>query len=107
VGPRPPLGQLLRTMPSRLAAAPALTVVTDPVARVLLRGVRTRGSAGRGRTEYSGATALHRRSAAVTSWRGEGLGPLRDLHPPVRFGFGSAPRRPSITDLVTTVRIPR
>ena len=34
--------------------------VTDPVARILLRGVRTRGTAGNGRREYYGATDLHR-----------------------------------------------
>ncbi|HLT84261.1 MAG TPA: hypothetical protein VKZ83_08535 [Phototrophicaceae bacterium] len=107
VGARPPLGHVLRAVPPRLATAPVLTAVTDPVARVVLRGVRTRGSAGGGRTEYYGATGLHRLAGATTSWEGADLGGLRDLAPPVRFGFGSAPRRPSVTDIVTTVRLPR
>lgn len=107
VGRRPPLGWLLRAVPRRVAAAPALTLVSDPVARALLRGVRTRGSAGGGRTEHYGATALHRLAAARTRWEGTDLGPLHPLDPPVRFGFGSAPHHPSVTDLVTTVRVPR
>lgn len=106
VGGRPPLGHLLRLLPRPVATAPALTRVTDPAARVLLRGVRTRGSAGGGRTEYYGAHDLHRLAAAETRWDGADLGPLRPLEPPVRFGFGSSPRDPSVTDLVTTVRGP-
>ena len=106
VGGRPPLGRLLRAVPGRLAAAPGFTLLTDPVARMALGGVRTRGSAGGGRTEFYGATGLHRLVAAETRWQGEDLGPLRPLDPPVRFGFGSAPLRPSITDIVTTVRHP-
>ncbi len=107
IGGRPPLGRLLRAVPPRLAAAPALTAVTDPVARVVLRGVRTRGTAGGGRTEHYGATDLHRLAAARTHWQGADLGAIHPIDPPVRFGFGSAPRRPSVTDLVTTVRVPR
>ncbi|QDB80028.1 hypothetical protein FE251_12035 [Georgenia wutianyii] len=106
VGERPALGRVLRLVPRRLATAPALTRVTDPVARALLRGVRTRGSAGGGRTEHYGAHDLHRLVAAGTRWEGTDLGPLRPLDPPVRFGFGSAPRDPGITDLVTTIRLP-
>lgn len=104
LGPRASLGWLLRAVPRRLARTPALTHLTDPAARVCFRGVRTRGTAGAGRREYYGATDLHHVVAAETSWDGEDLGSLRPLTPPVRFGFGSAPRRPSVTDLVTTVR---
>ncbi|ROR72168.1 hypothetical protein [Bogoriella caseilytica] len=104
LGSRTVLGWLLRGVPRRLASAPAFTHLTDPVARVLFRGVRTRGTAGGGRQEYYGATDLRRLVSAATLWDGESLGPLRPLSPPVRFGFGSAPRRPSVTDLVTTVR---
>ncbi len=107
LGGRPPLGLALRALPGPLAGSPAFARVTDPVAQVLLRGVRTRGTAGNGRTETYGARDLHRIVAAATSWDGTDLGPLHDLDPPVRFGFGSAPRRPSVTDLVTTVRVPR
>ena len=60
VGRRQPLGWLLRLVPRRLAIAPAWAGFTDPVARRVLRGVRTRGSAGNGRREYYGATDLRR-----------------------------------------------
>lgn len=107
VGRRAALGWALRALPRGLASAPALGYVSDPVARVLLRGVRTRGSAGGGRTEHYGATDLHRVGEVSTRWEGADLGPLRPLEPPVRFGFGSSPSGPSVTDLVTTVRLPR
>lgn len=107
IGGRAPLGRLLRLVPRPAATMPAITRITDPVARVLLRGVRTRGTAGGGRTEHYGATDLHRLTATETRWQGSDLGPIGPLHPPVSFGFGSAPREPSITDLVTTVRLSR
>src|SRR5699024_6959280 len=44
LGRRTALGWLLRGIPRRVAASPLLSTVTDPVARVVLRGVRTRGS---------------------------------------------------------------
>jgi len=103
VGRRTALGRALRVLPAWLATSPRATALTDPVARVLLRGVRTRGSAGPGRVEHYGATDVHALVAAQTRWDGEPLGGLRDVDPPVRFGFGSAPRRPSVTDVVTTI----
>ncbi|KLN36712.1 hypothetical protein FB00_02325 [Cellulosimicrobium funkei] len=103
VGPRTSLGHVLRAVPRRVATSRHLTPLTDPVARVLLRGVRTRGSAGPGRVEHYGATDVHALVAAETTWDGEPLGDLRDVDPPVRFGFGSTPRRPSVTDVVTTI----
>lgn len=103
VGSRTSLGHVLRAVPRRAATSRHLTAITDPVARVLLRGVRTRGSAGPGRVEHYGATDVHALVAAETTWDGEPLGDLRDVDPPVRFGFGSTPRRPSVTDVVTTI----
>ena len=102
-GRRTPIGRVLRAAPSGLATSRHLTALTDPVARVMLRGVRTRGSAGPGRAEHYGATDVHALVAAETTWDGEPLGDLRDVDPPVRFGFGSTPRRPSVTDVVTTI----
>ena len=66
LGRRTALGWLLHGIPRGLAASPALSRVTDPVARVLLRGVRTRGTAGNGRREYYGATDV-RAVTAVTA----------------------------------------
>ncbi|GAA1994245.1 hypothetical protein GCM10009718_35090 [Isoptericola halotolerans] len=104
VGRRTALGRVLRLVPPRLAAAPQFALLSDPVARVLLRGVRTRGSAGNGRHETYGATDMHALSALRASWDGGDLGELADVDPPVRFGFGSTPRQPSLTQVVTTVR---
>lgn len=103
LGPRSGLGRLLRLVPRRLATAPGWAVVTDPVARVVLRGVRTRGTAGNGRREYYGATDLHRIASLAGTWSGEPLGSLAPVAPEPRFGFGSTPRNPSVTSLVTTV----
>jgi hypothetical protein len=104
VGRRTPLGRLLRLVPTLLATSPGWSRVTDPVARVGLRGVRTRGSAGRGRTEVYGATDLHRIDRLTGSWQGRPLGDLRPVAPEPGFGFGSTPSAPSVTTLVTTVR---
>jgi hypothetical protein len=102
-GGRMPLGRLLRSVPEPLATAPAFTVLTDPVARVLLRGVRTRGTARAGRRELYAATDLHRVTAMRGSFDGADLGTLAPVDPPCTFGFGSTPRTPSVTTLVTTI----
>ena len=79
--------------------------LTDPVARVVLRGVRTRGSAGNGRREYYGATDLRRVTDLAGSWQGTDLGGLAPVSPEPGFGFGSTPRRPSVTSIVTTIDV--
>lgn len=104
-GRRTALGRLLRLVPGRVATAPWFCTLTDPVARVVLRGVRTRGSAGDGRTEWYGATGARHVTAASGSLDGSWLGELADVDPPCRFGFSSTPRRPSVTDVVTTVQL--
>lgn len=98
-----PTGRLLRLVPRRVATSPAWCALTDPVARVVLRGVRTRGTAGQRRREWYGATSARAVTALHGSWRGEDLGTLAPVDPPCRFGFSSTPRRPSVTDVVTTV----
>jgi hypothetical protein len=104
-GRRPLLGWLLRLVPNRLATAPAWARLTDPVARVVLRGVRTRGTAGNSRAEYYGATDLHRVTHLAGTWRGTELGTLALVAPEPRFGFGSTPERPSVTSIVTTIDV--
>lgn len=106
LGTRPLLGRLLGLVPPRLAAAPSWTLLTDPVSRVVLRGVRTRGSAGGGRREFYGATDLRRIEAIEGTWEGRPLGVLGWVVPDPRFGFGSTPERPSVTAVVTTVQLP-
>jgi hypothetical protein len=80
--------------------------VTDPVARSLLRGVRTRGSAAHGRREVYGATDHRAVTHLSGSWRGVDLGTLAPVSPDPGFGFASTPERPSVTTLVTTVLDP-
>jgi hypothetical protein len=106
IGDRTPLGAALRAVPRRMAEAPLWCTVTDPVARVLLRGVRTRGTARGDRREWYGATDSHRIESISGSFDGSALGQLADVDPPCRFGFSSTPRRPSVTDVVTTVETP-
>jgi hypothetical protein len=102
-GRRTALGWLLRLVPPAVATAPAWAAAVDPFARLLLPGVRTAGTAGGGRREFYGARDVHTLAAAGGALDGRPLGHLADLAPPVRFGFGSAPRRPSIVRLRTTV----
>jgi hypothetical protein len=104
VGGRTLLGGLLGLVPRRLATSPRWLAVIDPAARMILKGVRTKGSAGGGRTEFYGAYGLHRIDCVFGTWRGTDLGTLTAVDPPVRFGFGSTPRRPVVTSLVTTIR---
>ncbi|MCW2791246.1 MAG: hypothetical protein JWO76_344 [Nocardioides sp.] len=103
VGRRTPLGALLRGVPGWVAETPAWCALTDPVARVLLRGVRTRGTAGNGRREWYGATDSRAVVALAGAFEGRELGALAPVDPPCRFGFSSTPRRPSVTTVVTTV----
>ena len=106
VGRRAPLGWLLRAQPRALATSVWWSHVTDPVARLVLPGVRTRGSAGGGRLETYGATDLHHVTGLRGDWRGTDLGELAPVAPEPGFGFGSTPRRPGVTSVVTTVEVP-
>lgn len=105
VGARTALGLALRVVPRRVAESPAWCTLTDPVARVVLRGVRTRGTAGNGRREWYGATDTRQVTALSGRFDGTDLGELADVDPPCRFGFSSTPRRPSVTDVLTTVDV--
>lgn len=104
VGRRTVLGRLLRAVPRRLATDPRWVGAIDVAARAVLPGVRTRGSAGGGRREYYAALDLHGLAAARVCWEGADQGGLAPVAPPVRFGFGSTPRSPSLTRIVTLVQ---
>jgi hypothetical protein len=104
VGGRPALGWLLRAVPSRLAAAPRWIAALDAIARRVLPGVRTVGTAGGGRTEYYGARDLHRVVDAAVTFEGREQGPLGPVRPPVHFGFGSTPTAPSLVRITTLIR---
>ncbi len=104
-GRRPPLGRLLRAVPPPLARTPVWVGLLDRPAR-LLTGLRTTGSAGNGRTEWYGVQDLHVVTALDATWDGEPLGALAAVRPPVTFGFGSVPPRPSLARVTTTVQLP-
>ncbi len=103
IGARTPLGHLLRLVPRPLATSPEWATLIDPVARIALRGVRTRGTAGPGRREFYGATDLRAVVRVSGELDGIPLGELAPVDPPCRFGFSSTPREPSVTTVVTTI----
>ncbi|MDN0197629.1 hypothetical protein [Streptomyces sp. S.PNR 29] len=96
-------GYLLCAVPGALARRPAWSALTDRPARLLLPGVRTRGSAGAGRREWYGARDLRAIRAVSAFFEGADLGAAAPVEPPVRFGFGSVPRKPGVTRVSTTV----
>ncbi len=104
VGRRTAVGWLLRAVPRRIATRPRWVAAIDVVARTVLPGVRTLGSAGSGRREFYAALDLHELTAARARWEGADQGALAPVSPPVRFGFGSTPRRPGLTRIVTLVQ---
>ncbi|WP_329538769.1 hypothetical protein [Streptomyces sp. NBC_01358] len=105
-GSRTALGLLLRTVPAPLARSRTWAAVCDVPAR-LLPGVRTLGRAGPDRREWYGARDLHRVRAATATLGARNLGGLAPVDPPVTFGFGSAPRVPSVVRVTSTVEIAR
>lgn len=107
LGSRTWLGRLLRLVPGALATSLGWAHVTGLVARLLLPGVRTVGTAGGGRIERYGARDVRRVLAVRARWEGADLGNLRPVRPAPRFGFSSTPASPSVVDVVTTVWAPR
>ncbi|MET7685424.1 hypothetical protein [Streptomyces sp. NPDC005423] len=104
-GRRRLLGLVLRAVPGALARRPAWSTVTDPLARLLLSGVRTRGSAAGGRREWYGAQDLLPVRSMSGAFASTDLGVLAPVEPPVRFGFGSTPPKPGVTRVTTTVAL--
>ncbi|MCD4533190.1 hypothetical protein LRP67_03735 [Nocardioides sp. cx-169] len=104
VGRRTWLGRVLRCVPRVVAEAPWFSLLTDPVARLVLSGVRTRGAARDGR-EWYGATDHHAVVSLSGAFDGRDLGALAVLDPAPRFGFSSTPRQPSLTSVVSTVEL--
>lgn len=103
LGTRTAVGWLLRPVPDRVGRARAFAHLADPVARRLLPGVRTVGSAGGGRREYYGAHDQHHVTSVAGTWEGTDLGGLAPVRPVPRFGFSSTPVAPSVTRVTTTV----
>jgi hypothetical protein len=105
VGRRGWLGLLLRGVPTTLARLPVWIAAVDAPARLVLPGVRTRGSAGGGRREWYGAQDLRPIVEITARLDGRDLGPLAPVSPPVRFGFGSTPRADALVRVTTTVEV--
>lgn len=103
VGARTGIGLLLAALPRPLARSRHFAAAVDPVARLLVPGVRTRGSAGADRREWYGAVGQWRVTEVGAAWDGVPCGDLLPTVPPVGFGFSSVPERPSVTALRTTI----
>ena len=103
-GRRQNVGRLLRTVPAPLRRSAGWARLCDPIARTVMPGVRTYGTAGNDRTEWYAARDAWAIESVTATWRGVDLGALAPVDPPVRFGFGSAPRTPTLTALTTYVR---
>jgi hypothetical protein len=102
-GRRTAVGALLRAVPRRVARSRTWCLLIDPAARLLRPGVRTIGTAGHGREERYCALDEHAVRTASVQWNGVDQGALAPIDPPVRFGFGSTPRRPSVVRVTTFV----
>lgn len=109
-GGRTGLGRLLRVVPRPLARARWWARLLDPVAARLRPGVHLIGTAGNGREERYCALDEHRVTGARVVLDGVDQGRLSAVDPPVRFGFGSTPTRPSrvrVTSVVGAATAPR
>ena len=98
------VGRLLPLVPGRVSRTLGWARAVDPLARLVMPGVRTHGTAGGGRIEWYAARGVRRIEGLSATWQGTDLGALAAVSPPVRFGFASAPRTPSFTRLTSYVR---
>ncbi|WP_028048434.1 hypothetical protein [Cellulomonas sp. URHD0024] len=105
IGARTAVGRLLALVPHHAPSAPLVAAAIDPVARVVLSGVRTRGTAGGGRREWYTAADQHTITAVRAVWGSSDLGGIAPVRPAVRFGFSSVPQTPSVTRLRTTIEM--
>jgi hypothetical protein len=104
IGRVSPLGVLLRLIPSPIARSWRWAALVDPMARILVPGAQTAGSAGGGRREYYGVNDARSVTDLAGSFDGADLGSLAPLSPPVRFGFAQTPAAPTMVDVTTTIR---
>ena len=105
IGSRTRLGHLLVAVPRQHAVAPLVATATDPIARAFLDGVRTRGTAGRGRREWYVAGDQHAITAVRALWGSADLGAVAPVVPAVRFGFSSVPAAPTVTRVRTIIEL--
>lgn len=105
VAGRTALGRLLGLQPPVLGLSKGWARAVSPLARLVLPGVQTVGTAGGGRREWYAARDEHRVIAVRATWEGADLGSLRPVVPPPAFGFSSTPARPSLVRVVSTVEL--
>jgi hypothetical protein len=106
VGARTGLGHVLRLQPPGVRLTRSWALAVGPLARLLLPGVQTAGTAGAGRLEWYAAQDQHAIVAVRATWDGADLGALRLVSPSPAFGFSSTPERPSLVRVVSTVEVP-
>ena len=105
IGSRTRIGRVLVVVPRHDALAQVVATAADPVARRVLDGVRTHGTAGQGRREWYVAGDQHAITAVRAQWGSADLGPLAPVVPPVRFGFSSVPAAPTVTRVRTIIEL--
>ncbi|KQY25081.1 hypothetical protein ASD16_06465 [Cellulomonas sp. Root485] len=105
IGSRTRLGRLLVAVPRQHAVATLVATAADPFARLLLDGVRTRGTAGQGRREWYVAGDQHAITAVRALWGSADLGAVAPVVPAVRFGFSSVPAAPMVTRVRTIIEM--
>ncbi len=103
LGRRQVWGHLLRLVPRALGRTLLVARVSDLIARLVMPGVRTLGTAGNDRLEWYSARDLHQIASSTATWDGRDLGEMVDMDPPPQFGFSSTPRTPSLIALTSTV----
>jgi hypothetical protein len=95
-----------RAMPFPLTRPASVTRrLESPVARRLL-GVRTWGVGPGGAEQWYQVRSVRWVAAGSAHLRGEDLGPLGRVEPPVSFGFTEPPRRPSMVGVRSLLRLP-
>ncbi len=103
VGGRPALGVALLAVPRTVARSRWWAGAINPIARVAMHGVRTRGRTSAGRREWYCAQDLQHVVSADARFEGVDLGELRPIDPPVEFGFSSVPVRPSLVRVLSQI----
>lgn len=97
------VGRVLGAIPRAVGTHPRWLTAINPIAKILMPGVRTAGTTKNGRQQYYGITGSRRITSATASWAGDPLGVLTSVRPRVRFGFSSVPKKPQVVDVTTTV----
>lgn len=103
-GGRLTVARLLGLVPPPLRRTARWARLCDPIARRLMPGVHTYGTAGNDRVEWYAARDVRHVVDARATWEGEELGALAAVTPAVRFGFASSPATPTLTRLTSYVR---